>query len=277
MIECSSCHTLNPEGEAKCLLCRAELALPQRAAAAVRCAAGHPIDPSWRSCPYCERQAGGQSQSSSPRTDLGGTVPPRPTLVEEQPTAQLRHQRASAAAAGAVRATRLESPANQLLPHPTVLSSAVPAPPGAGAAPAVPGTRVLDATAGAAAPALDTRPLVAVLAAPLLRAGGAVFAVRAGKNVLGASDASDICLAEDRRVSAEHAILLYRGGTFQLADRMSSNGTWLNGREVPANGAVEVRDRDRIRCGGVELVLLVIDGAAGSAAAASEPGRSISG
>jgi predicted component of type VI protein secretion system len=103
------------------------------------------------------------------------------------------------------------------------------------------------------------RRLVAVLAAPDLRPGGAVFAVRAGKNTLGANRANDVCLAPDRQVSGEHAILLHRGGSFVLADRMSSNGTWVNGHEVPANGSIEVHDRDHIRCGGVELLLLVLD------------------
>ena len=63
MIECTSCHTLNPDSEAACLMCGIPLpsALPSAGGVALRCPAGHPIDPSWRSCPYCDRQqaAGG--------------------------------------------------------------------------------------------------------------------------------------------------------------------------------------------------------------------------
>jgi pSer/pThr/pTyr-binding forkhead associated (FHA) protein len=72
--------------------------------------------------------------------------------------------------------------------------------------------------------------MVAVLAAPDLGAGGTVFAVRAGKNVIGADRSSDIVLINDPEVSREHAILLHRQGAFHLSDRLSSNGTWVNGR-----------------------------------------------
>jgi FHA domain len=258
MIECASCHTLNPEGEARCLFCRAELVASRHTFAGARCAAGHPIDPAWRTCPYCERQ-GNAARHAVPQRPNGGESAIPPTRVEELPTAPVRQPAAASAVPwGAAGATRLEGAAPSPVPHPTVLDSAMANP--------VPHPTVLDSAAAG-----DLRPLVAVLAAPHLRAGGAIFAVRAGKNVLGASRSSDICLAEDGRVSSEHALLLFRGGTFQLADRMSSNGTWLNGREVPANAAIEVQDRDRIRCGGVEMVLLVIDASVGAAQGADLP------
>lgn len=108
---------------------------------------------------------------------------------------------------------------------------------------------------------------MAVLAAPDLGKGGAVFAVRAGKNTLGADRSSDIVLTADSEVSGEHAVILHRNGTFHLTDRLSTNGTWLNGREVPANGTVPLQDRDRIRCGGTELVFLRIEPAEAERAA----------
>lgn len=101
--------------------------------------------------------------------------------------------------------------------------------------------------------------MVAILAAPDLGAGGAVFPVRAGKNVIGADRGSDIVLINDPEVSREHAILLHRQGAFHLSDRLSSNGTWVNNRELPASGTVLLSDRDRIRCGKTEFVFLVIE------------------
>jgi pSer/pThr/pTyr-binding forkhead associated (FHA) protein len=121
-----------------------------------------------------------------------------------------------------------------------------------------------------AAGAADTRRLVAVLAAPGLGPGGTVFAVRAGKNSIGGERGSDIALANDPEVSREHALLLHRKGAFHLADRMSTNGTWVNGQEVSANGTVPLHDRDRIRCGKTDLVFLVID-----AGETSEPGGEV--
>ena len=101
--------------------------------------------------------------------------------------------------------------------------------------------------------------MVAVLAAPDLGAGGTVFPVRAGKNVIGADRGSDIVLINDAEVSSEHAILLHRQGAFHLSDRLSSNGTWVNGRELSASGTVLLSDRDRIRCGKTEFLFLVIE------------------
>jgi pSer/pThr/pTyr-binding forkhead associated (FHA) protein len=122
----------------------------------------------------------------------------------------------------------------------------------------------MGAQAGPAGPIqqVASRPLVGVLAAPGFGPGGSVFAVRQGKNVIGSDRASDICLSADPRVSLEHALLLHRGSAFYLADRMSTNGTWVNDVEVPANGTVVLRDRDRIRCGEVDLIFFIIERAA---------------
>lgn len=298
MIDCAACHTLNPDGAAACLVCGATLAAVRPGPTIqARCAAGHPIDPAWRTCPYCDRLQDAAAQPSLAPTRLdtapgaarGGTrldgaggepaaSPSRPTRFEESPAAGLRAGSAAAPPAAAGRPTRLEMPAAAAAPRQTVLAEApvFAAPAATGATAAVSpmaARRPGEAGAALAAPvaAGETRKLVAVLAAPDLHPGGAVFAVRAGKNTLGASRANDICLAQDSQVSGEHAILLYRGGSFMLADRMSSNGTWVNDREVPANGAVEVRDRDRIRCGGVELLLLALETPPAAPAGAESP------
>jgi pSer/pThr/pTyr-binding forkhead associated (FHA) protein len=113
------------------------------------------------------------------------------------------------------------------------------------------------------------RRLVAVLAAPGLGPGGTVFPVRSGKSSIGADRGSDILLASDTEVSSEHALILHRNGAFHLADRLSTNGTWLNGEEVPANGTVPLCDRDRIRCGRTELLFLIVE--AGETPAAGTP------
>jgi hypothetical protein len=275
MIECAACHTLNPDGEQTCLICHAQLtALPLQA----RCAAGHPMDPSWHRCPYCERlqtapgapppttRLDPAPQEASRATRLEATGRPaggdlgvaiqtaaRPTRLEEQPTADLRLAAMEPPPRLPAKPTRLEVPAVAAAPRRTVLSepaaftSLETAPPQA---------LPTDASRVPAKPPGEARLLVAVLVAPTFVAGGAVFPVRAGKNTIGASPGSDICLAQDSKVSSDHAVLLYRGGSFTVADRMSSNGTWVNGREVPPNGVVAVQDRDRIVCGGVDLLLL---------------------
>lgn len=85
-----------------------------------------------------------------------------------------------------------------------------------------------------------------------------MFAVREGKNRIGAGAHNEIRLHEDGQVSSEHAILLSRRGTFHLADLMSTNGTAVNGDELTGTHSVELQDRDRIRCGATELLLLTV-------------------
>jgi hypothetical protein len=243
-----------------------------------RCPAGHPIDPSWKSCPYCDRQtAGGETAQAQRSTRL------EPAPAEPQPGPQ--KTRLESASPASERRTRLEGetwpepappPPPPFTPKPTRLeeptpplggrrtmlqdsSPAVPPPPPMAAAPSwtePSGPVAAPQPAGGAAP---VRRLLGVLAAPDLGPGGTVFPVRGGKNTIGAGRANDIVLAGDSEVSGEHAVILHRNGTFHLTDRLSTNGTWLNGDEVPANGTVPLRDRDRIRCGRTELVFLVIE------------------
>jgi hypothetical protein len=274
LIECQSCHTLNPDAERACLACG--VALPRAAATgfpaqSARCPAGHPIDPTWRSCPYCERQQAVAGTSPAvPAAGSSATAPiapgePRRTRLDE-PAPPVQHAAdrrtrldgeapAPPPAPAGPRRTRLDEPepsGRRTLLHeapaasPSPLSSPLPAEPSR--EPALPGDR--------GAPG---RRLVAVLAAPGLGPGGMVFPIRSGKTSIGADRGSDVLLASDTEVSSEHALILHRNATFHLADRLSTNGTWLNGEEVPANGTVPLRDRDRIRCGRTELLFLTIE------------------
>lgn len=298
MITCPSCSTLNSEGETLCLVCRAPLDGGRPASQTMvegqghTCPNGHPIDPSWKSCPYCtrgSRAAPGEPHKAATVAETGEGP--------GQPGAALRTTRLetdSDQGGGAGRRTRLAgepapeaqppgSPASRhretrlekegAAPKRTVLRPAgtVEPPP---AAPPPPGAASEASVAGG--PAEARRELVAVLAAPSLRPGGVVFPVRTGKNTVGADPASDVCLAEDPQVSGEHALLLHRGDVFYLADRMSTNGTEVNGEELAGTDARVVKDRDRLRCGATELVLLVLDPDRGQAGSSPEadPGPS---
>jgi hypothetical protein len=233
---CARCQAINPASERRCLSCGAELRV---GASEASCPRGHPIDPSWAACPYCALQgvasplaAAAPPAAKPPRQPEPPPVPPEPRPAIERPERSV-----------AMRCTRLAAARPPPLPAPT--AAAVPA---------------AEQTAAVSSPAHEegARALVAVLAAPALRPGGAVFAVHQGKSFLGAHPSNDVCLGEDPQVSSEHAVLLARNGRFFLADRMSSNSTWLNGAEVEAGGQTELHDRDRIRCGATELVLLVL-------------------
>ncbi|MEM6456818.1 MAG: FHA domain-containing protein, partial [Acidobacteriota bacterium] len=107
--------------------------------------------------------------------------------------------------------------------------------------------------------ATDTRPIVAVLVAPDYGPGGALFALRAGRNRIGADPGADVVLDADPRVSGDHALVLHRADRLYLSDRLSTNGTQHNGVDFdPTQDAVPLADRDRIRCGDTELIVLLL-------------------
>jgi Inner membrane component of T3SS, cytoplasmic domain len=255
MIECSACHTLNPNAQAECLVCGASLASRARNAAEAshRCSAGHPIDSTWKSCPYCDRrlsaELGASHRSTSQREEFrnrtageaggSGAALRQPAALPAVP----RPTRIERADAGPRRRTVLAG-------VPTAAEPSASMPPSS-----IDGAKVGNSPAGGVT---ETRQIVGVLAAPELGSGGKVFPVRAGKNTIGSDQRADICLEGDPSVSEEHAMLLFRGGIFMLADRLSTNGTWVNGQEVSGTIPAELRDRDRIRCGQVELTLLMI-------------------
>lgn len=252
MIECSSCHTLSPDSEKICLACGAKLrsASTSLPTGAMRCPSGHPIDPSWKTCPYCERAAKGAAPPGAHPTRLEGADP-----RDSSSAIAARHIQAEVSnslAPPARRSTRLEEPASASKGRRTVLQENSGVPPEAqgdgSPAPSTPG--------GGAGPRVR---LVAVLAAPQLGQGGSVFPIRAGKTTLGADPRSDVPIAGDATVSNEHAAILYRDGIFHIVDRLSANGTSVNGHEVPANGTVKLHDRDLIRLGNSLFVLLMID------------------
>ena len=82
----------------------------------------------------------------------------------------------------------------------------------------------------------------------LLAAGDALAA---GRIVLGRSSGCHLVLADDS-VSRRHAELLVSDGRWHVRDLGSTNGTWLNGRQV---GDAEVRPGDVLHLGACELLL----------------------
>jgi len=253
MKQCPGCRALVPDGQGLCPYCQTSLATTGEAPAlagsrpaADTCPNGHPVDPGWPSCPYCA--LGSPALERSPETSGEKRSSPGP-----RPGPDL----------AAPRKTRLE-----IAPGPP---AAEPPPPAAATPPPPPGDSrrtVLGRVPGHAGPRGGKPPaiprdLVAVLATPRLRPGGAVFPVRVGKTLIGAAPRCDATLTEDPKVSGEHALLLARSGHFYLADRMSTNGTWVDGQEVDPSGRFELVDRARIRCGETELLFLIVDPAWG--------------
>jgi pSer/pThr/pTyr-binding forkhead associated (FHA) protein len=66
-------------------------------------------------------------------------------------------------------------------------------------------------------------------------------------------DVNNTVMVDDTFVSADHAMLTFRGRVWFLEDRRSTNGTFLNGQSV--QGEVPLGYGDEIQLGGVRLRL----------------------
>ncbi|TLM97865.1 MAG: FHA domain-containing protein, partial [Actinobacteria bacterium] len=64
-------------------------------------------------------------------------------------------------------------------------------------------------------------------------------------------DATNLVAVEDAKASREHARIRYADGVYTLSDLGSSNGTFVNERQI--SGQVPLSDGDMIRIGNTTL------------------------
>ncbi|MGH2516883.1 MAG: FHA domain-containing protein, partial [Ktedonobacterales bacterium] len=69
---------------------------------------------------------------------------------------------------------------------------------------------------------------------------------------IGRSPSCDIALSGDQLASRRHALLRFKGGRYTVVDLGSSNGTYVNDREIREETALE--DGDYIKVGGHEIL-----------------------
>ena len=60
---------------------------------------------------------------------------------------------------------------------------------------------------------------------------GAAFLIREGRNIIG-SAATATARTKDNKASEKHAIILAKSGRFLIDDCLSTNGTFVNGKEI---------------------------------------------
>ena len=178
-----------------------------------KCAMGHAMDPGWEECPYCEAE-----QRSKQRTGGG---------VENVDPSDRQRTRIASARPNPPEANRL--------------TRAMPAP----------------GEQGGHGGAGETRRITGVLVSYTWRPEGEIHPIREGKNFIGSGDISseavhrscDIQVPQDNTMSAEHALILCRQGSYEILDQISSNGTFLGGQMLKANQGTELPNYGEIKTG----------------------------
>lgn len=168
-----------------------------------RCRNGHFIDESWDICPYCPPDSGYQR----PDSEAGRPQQPEPPAISPGRSAAPRSAPAPAAA-----------------PEPVDSSP--------------------QRTMAAAKLDLDQRRYVVGWLVGLNgKARGETYPVRMGRNIIGRSRDSEIVIQDDQ-ASAHHADLVYRPEErrYILMDRNSTNGTYVNGKEIEPRRDLVSRD-----------------------------------
>lgn len=104
----------------------------------------------------------------------------------------------------------------------------------------------------------NERKVVGLLVSYSNKPTGEVYKVYVGRNIVGRSPESTICVSEDNQISSTHLLILYREveNIFRVQDQNSSNGTYINGQFVPDSATIKTGDV--IVLGATKFVFLAI-------------------
>jgi len=85
---------------------------------------------------------------------------------------------------------------------------------------------------------------------------GVDFKIIEGRNTIGKGSSNDITI-QDNLISSLQGIILCRNDKFILTDEVSTNGTFLNGKELVPRDAYEINDGDEIKVGDTTLLFRI--------------------
>ncbi len=168
------------------------------------CERGHSLDPHWKDCPYCAAED--RNKKVEP---VHVTPPPAPQM-----------------GATGDRGTRVGSGAHAAFET-------------RGATRVLPSQPAASFIGGASG---DRRKVVGIAITYSHAPEGQLYPILEGKTFIGADRIGsepgerpcDIRIPDDPRMSSEHALILVRHGIYEIVDRNSSNGTFLNGEMIQA-------------------------------------------
>lgn len=82
---------------------------------------------------------------------------------------------------------------------------------------------------------------------------GVDYRIYEGSNTIGRDPGNTITITKDPTISSEHVNILYKNGKFYIKDKMTANGTFLNGEELEVEKAYDLLDGDIVRFGNTEF------------------------
>ena len=222
------------------------------------CPRGHVMDPAWAECPTCHPGAGRAASSGAAPGSKGRTVIESPSNVPAAPAGGFVKGATLLEGFGGAKAATVHEALG--VKGGTVASPGAPSgkartvfDPGTAGPSLGPGTR------SGSSPRTPLPRLAGWLVTFSNDPSGVDYRLREGRNTVGCDEATcDIVIADDPSVSSQHAILVFRDGTFQIRDNDSTNGTYVNGQDIFGKGAVSLKNLDRIRLGKTEVVLYAI-------------------
>lgn len=95
----------------------------------------------------------------------------------------------------------------------------------------------------------ERRKLVGWLVSYTMDSLGRDFRIYEGRNTVGNSVDNDVVISNDPSISSQHAVILYRNNTFYIQDKLSTNGTRLNGTDLEPDVSVVFNDKSEIHLG----------------------------
>jgi hypothetical protein len=95
----------------------------------------------------------------------------------------------------------------------------------------------------------STRRIVGWIISYSLDNMGVDWRIYEGTNTIGRDPKNTITITKDPTISSEHVTILYRQGKFKIKDKMTANGTYINGQELEVEEAYDLNDGDDLRLG----------------------------
>jgi hypothetical protein len=184
----------------------------------------HWLDPTWDTCPYCEAEKRAKQRTHTDQSSAVSGSQRNPTLVSGSSHENTRR-----------------------------------------------GTKVMPdqgSPKGNGPPPARGKRIVAVLVTYNRRdrPEGSLFHIHEGRNYIGAGNIAsetserpcDILIEEDKEMSGEHSLILYQQGTFQIVDKETTNGTFVNGNLIPTLQGYRLENYAKITTGKTIWTFIII-------------------